>query len=392
MEHLRSVRPSALINIYLLLTLVFDIVRTRTLWQTEPSKTIAAVSSSSVGVKVLMLIVEAVEKRDILLVPFQHTSPEVTSGIYSRSMFWWLNKLMRTGFKRIINNDDLYPIEDEMRTSTLLHNARKSWIAQDKNHSNALMWSTMKALKLSVAHCLFPRLCLVAFKYAQPFLISRTINFANSPNESNNIGWGLTAAYGFVFVGMAICNGAYYHMAYRFVTALRGSLVTLIYQKTVDLSITALDESAALTLMSTDTETICDGLQQVHELWAVPIEVGIALWILYRDLGFAFIGPAILAICELLFHVWYNSVLTQDPVGATGGIIGMANIMGNAQKTWIQGIQTRVDVTSAMLSVMKVRSKLNKLRTLDWTVVLILLIGRQNARLYRYYDGLRTRT
>lgn len=54
-------------------------------------------------------------------------------------------------------------------------------------------------------------------------------------------------------MGMAVASGAYYHMTFRFVTAVRGSLVGLIYVKTVDLSVTALDESAAITLMSNDT-------------------------------------------------------------------------------------------------------------------------------------------
>jgi hypothetical protein len=42
-------------------------------------------------------------------------------------------------------------------------------------------------------------------------------------------------------------------MVYRFVTSVRGILVSMIYTKTVNLSITALDESAAITLMATDT-------------------------------------------------------------------------------------------------------------------------------------------
>lgn len=42
-------------------------------------------------------------------------------------------------------------------------------------------------------------------------------------------------------------------MAYRFVTSVRGTLVSMIYTKTIDLSITALDESAAVTLMASDT-------------------------------------------------------------------------------------------------------------------------------------------
>jgi ATP-binding cassette subfamily C (CFTR/MRP) protein 1 len=42
-------------------------------------------------------------------------------------------------------------------------------------------------------------------------------------------------------------------MTYRFVTSVRGTLVSMIYAKTIDLSITALDESAAVTLMASDT-------------------------------------------------------------------------------------------------------------------------------------------
>lgn len=84
-EHLYSIRPSAIINVYLLLTLVFDIARVRTLWLHDgSSKSVAAVFSSTIGVKAMVLFIEAVEKRSILLERYQHSSPEVTSGIYSR--------------------------------------------------------------------------------------------------------------------------------------------------------------------------------------------------------------------------------------------------------------------------------------------------------------------
>jgi ATP-binding cassette, subfamily C (CFTR/MRP), member 1 len=42
-------------------------------------------------------------------------------------------------------------------------------------------------------------------------------------------------------------------MSYRFITSIRGTLVGMIYAKTMDLSITALDESVAVTLMASDT-------------------------------------------------------------------------------------------------------------------------------------------
>lgn len=83
-------------------------------------------------------------------------------------------------------------------------------------------------------------------------------------------------------------------------------------------------------------EAICQGFELIHELWSVPVELGICLWLLYRQLGLAFLAPGTVAIL------------------ATAGILGLARYIGNAQKIWIQGIQTRVDVTASMLGSMKV--------------------------------------
>jgi ATP-binding cassette subfamily C (CFTR/MRP) protein 1 len=91
-EHFYSIRPSAIINTYLLLTLPFDGARARTLWLGRATRPVAAAFTSALGIKLFILIAEAIEKRSILLDRYRNSSPEATSGIYSRSFFWWLNK------------------------------------------------------------------------------------------------------------------------------------------------------------------------------------------------------------------------------------------------------------------------------------------------------------
>jgi ATP-binding cassette subfamily C (CFTR/MRP) protein 1 len=252
-EHIRSVRPSAIINVYLLLTLPFDVARARTLWLGGATRSIAAVFTSTLGVKLMILIAEGIEKRGILIDRYRNSSPEVTSGIYSRSFFWWLNTLMTTGFRRVIQNEDLYPIDEEMSSAFLQDQGEKVWSDARRAKPRALLWSTLEATRSAFCYCIFPRLCLIGFRYAQPFLLSRTVDFANSPEQPDSIGWGLTAAFGLVFLGLAVANGSYEHMTFRFITTVRGTLVSMIYTKTVDLSITALNESAAVTLMASDT-------------------------------------------------------------------------------------------------------------------------------------------
>jgi len=76
-EHFYSVRPSAIINVYILVTLLFDIVHWRTLLLEGASRSVAAVFSSTISIKVMILFIEAIEKRSILLDRYRYSSPEL---------------------------------------------------------------------------------------------------------------------------------------------------------------------------------------------------------------------------------------------------------------------------------------------------------------------------
>lgn len=90
-------------------------------------------------------------------------------------------------------------------------------------------------------------------------------------------------------------------------------------------------------------EAVCQGFALIHEIWSVPIELGICLWLLQRQLGLAFLAPGAVAILS------------------TTGILWLARYIEHAQKIWIQGIQTRVNATASMLASMKVASSTTRL-------------------------------
>ncbi len=95
---------------------------------------------------------------------------------------------------------------------------------------------------------------------------------------------------------------------------LRGMLVSAIYKKATEISITTLDDKAAMTLMSTDMERIVVGFRASHEIWANSIQIvgpsvfrpldynllickGIATWLLERQIGLACIAPVLVGVC-----------------------------------------------------------------------------------------------
>lgn len=65
----------------------------------------------------------------------------------------------------------------------------------------------------------------------------------------------------------------------------RGGLVEVIFDKMLKLREDKTTESKALTLMVNDTQRIASALKFMHELWAGPLETGLATWLLWRKVG-----------------------------------------------------------------------------------------------------------
>ncbi|KUJ09415.1 ABC transporter-like protein [Mollisia scopiformis] len=337
-EHTKSIRPSSIIDAYLLVTLPFDAAQLRTRWLRGNGIAENGILSALFAVKLMVLIFEATEKRRLLFSPYADPSPEATSGLYSRGLFWWLTPLFRLGFRNVVNEDDLFAADGDLLSKSLETRFNKYWASRSRYpKKHTLVWVTARSMLGPFTSAVWPRLALTFFRFMQPLLISSITKLVQEPNSeaSSDRGWGLTAAVGLVYVGLAITGGAYQHKANRMATMVRGSLVNAIYTQTLDLSITSLDESAAVTLMSSDVERICEALLPIHNIWSGPTEIALAIWLLQRQIGLALFGPLIITAC------------------AISGPFFISPHMGKAQKAWMEGVQTRIDATAKMLQAMK---------------------------------------
>lgn len=200
-----------------------------------------------------------------------------------------------------------------------------------------LTWVMARAMVMPFAAGVVSRLALIFFKFMQPLLIKALTRFVSQTPAAvpDSYGWGLTAAFGLVYVGLAVTSGAFEHKANRLTTMVRGSLVGAIYAQTLAVSSTSVEESAAVTLMSSDVERICEAIQPVHAIWAGPIEIVLAILLLQKEIGVALIGPLIITAIAIAGPFW------------------IAKAMGEAQKGWIEAIQTRIDITANTLQRMK---------------------------------------
>ncbi|PTB80416.1 P-loop containing nucleoside triphosphate hydrolase protein [Trichoderma longibrachiatum ATCC 18648] len=324
-EHARSLGPSSLLNVFLLVSLLLDAAVLRTVWlalsEEAVSTAIQAVLTASFGLKMALLVLEAREK-SARVVGRRTLAPEETSGLYNRAVFAWVAPLLRTGFERLLQPADLFPLDEKMGASGL--NERFWW-----------HWRKGFTLRSAVSAVIVPRLALLAFTICQPLVLTRFLGFLNDESQPVNIGYALVGAYGLVYLGIAATQALYWHQNGRCVTMLRGVLVSAVFARVTDVSVVAADDSAALTLMSSDVDVIGRAMREIHEFWANVLQIGIATWLLSKQIGYAAAGPIIVSVLSLVATMFVSPLAGKYRVG------------------WLEKTQKRVGITSAMIGHIK---------------------------------------
>jgi ATP-binding cassette subfamily C (CFTR/MRP) protein 1 len=113
-EHYRNARPSSPISIYLVLTWVFDVAKVRSLIVIEHGKPLAYMQAVSAGVKLGLVVLELKEKRSWLTDPKSFPAPESTANFFNRLTFFWVNPLLLQGYRKPLNEDDLFEVQDQI--------------------------------------------------------------------------------------------------------------------------------------------------------------------------------------------------------------------------------------------------------------------------------------
>ncbi|SMR46888.1 unnamed protein product [Zymoseptoria tritici ST99CH_3D1] len=178
-----------------------------------------------------------------------------------------------------------------------------------------------------------PRLCLSALKLSQPLLINRLTGLLSDRHDEqdNDVRHALIAATGLLYIGLAVSTASYQRELHRLITKVRGIMVTVVYAKVLKLDSASLADGAASTLITTDVERICSSLKEVDDLFATPIEIAVAIYLLERQIGVSCIAPVAVSGILTLMSFWSSS--TAVPM----------------QRRWLAAVTERIAYTSSVL-------------------------------------------
>ncbi|KAK6853983.1 hypothetical protein PG995_010795 [Apiospora arundinis] len=286
-------------------------------------------------------------------------------GLFSRLLFLWVNPILLQGYRNVLRQTDMPPLDEEMLPGHTRKAMIKSWSEREvvrPETSKSLPLAIMLCLKKPFLDAVLPRFLLIIFRYSQPALISQSIKYvsASPAAPGGDYGYWIIISAVTIYTGLGLSTAAYQNRLNRLKLMTRSALVGLIHDHTMKLASVAYDNGAATTLMSTDADSL-DGIgEMVHEIWAQIAEVLIGMWLLFGQVGW--IWPLPLVLIYLSSHVSRFVAKHLQP----------------SQKAWNSATQDRIAATSSVLKTMKVikmlgfqghlSSRIQKLREFElWT-------------------------
>ncbi|KAL6239854.1 P-loop containing nucleoside triphosphate hydrolase protein [Aspergillus navahoensis] len=324
-------------DLYFSATSICQLPRLRSLWLIGSVDACRYLSLVTLFITVAIVILESIPKTSLLHSAYCDATEEGRTGFWSRTFFIWVLPFLQTGYRNSLEVEDVPQVDTTLQGQASGDRLRTAWHLEGREGKFRLVKAVFRAYGWPYISAVPPRLAYSCFIFTQPFLITAAIDYigGSSASEPKVYGAGLVGAYILVYAGIAVAQAVYWRQTYRLLTMMGAGLISMIYDHTMGMTAAEISDSAAITLMGTDVERIVANLKNLHEAWASVIELGVAIWLLERQLGIACFIPLVVSL---------GSVIAMIPISSRSG---------QAQKQWIERVQKRLAVTADVLGNMK---------------------------------------
>ncbi|KAM4120416.1 hypothetical protein ACJW30_03G129900 [Castanea mollissima] len=229
--------------------------------------------------------------------------------IWSQLTFQWLNPIFRRGRVQKLELPHIPPIpqsETVENASLLLEESLRKQKFEAQSLPKAIACAIWKPLFMNAA---LAGVNTIA-SYTGPLLITNFVNFLLGKEDDSGTHYGLILAFIFFFAKTveSLTQRQWYFGAQRIGIKLRAALMVLIYKKSISTKYVGLSNGKMINLINVDAERIGDFCWHIHGVWLLPVQVILALIILYRNLGAA---PSFAALFATLLVLVCNTPLVK---------------------------------------------------------------------------------
>lgn len=220
-------------------------------------------------------------------------TPYSNAGIFSTATISWLNPVLAVGYRKPLEAEDLPLLAAEHRSKTnysLLQSVWNDLKLEDSESRPSLVKALARSYwKDAARNAVFAATNSCA-AFVGPFLISDFVDFLGGRQKYAHEGYVLA----FSFFGAKLLESLTQRQWYLGTELLglrvRSALTGFVYWKGLKLSSESRQSHTAaeiINYMAVDVPRIGDFAWYLHDIWILPLQITLALGILYRSVGVA---------------------------------------------------------------------------------------------------------
>lgn len=341
--------------------------------------------------------------------------PESDAGFLSRLTFWWFTKMAILGYRRPLEEKDLWSLNEDDTSKVAVSKLIKQW----ENEKNKIRTSEVKFTKTQEVELNHvdekptesdvliknsikkkePSLLKVLLKTFGPFfligsvfkLFQDLLSFVNPQllrilidfikNGNAPAWWGFTIAALMFLSSVAQTLILHQHFQYCFVTGmrLRSAITGIIYRKSLVITNAAKRSSTVgevVNLMSVDAQRFQDLTTFLNMLWSAPLQICLALYFLWQTLGpsvLAGVAVMVLLLPINAFIAMKTRAFQVEQMQYKDSRIKLMNEILNGIKVlklyaWEPSFSQKVlEIRSKELNVLRKSAYLHAVSTFAWT-------------------------
>ncbi|GAV90884.1 ABC_tran domain-containing protein/ABC_membrane domain-containing protein [Cephalotus follicularis] len=229
-----------------------------------------------------------------------------SASIVSKTFWIWLNPLLSKGYKSPLKIDEVPSLSPEHRAERMSRIFESKWPKPHENSKHPVRITLLRCFWRELAFTAFLAILRVCVMYVGPVLLRSFVDYTagkrSSPYEGCYLVLILLVAK---FVEVLSTHQLYFN-AQKLGMLIRCTLITSLYKKGLRLTCSARQAHGVgqiVNYMSVDAQQLSDMMMQLHSVWLMPLQVGVALVLLYRALGGSAVTALIGILGALLFMV-----------------------------------------------------------------------------------------
>ncbi|XP_072275072.1 multidrug resistance-associated protein 1-like isoform X1 [Pyxicephalus adspersus] len=276
--------------------------------------------------------------------------PESSASFLSKITFWWISRMMVEGYKRPLENKDLWSLNKDDTSVEVVPVLAKNWekeYLKAKKQPFKMTYSPKKADKQSEpndeireeaealivktpAKDVQPSLFKALYKtfgpyffmssffkiihdilmFSGPEILKLLIKFVRDKNAPDWQGYLYTGLLFFCACLQTLILHKYFHICFVTGLRLKTAIIGVVYRKALVISNSARRTSTIgeiVNLMSVDAQRFMDLATYINMIWSAPLQVVLALYLLWENLG-----PSVLAgVAVMILLVPVNAVIAM---------------------------------------------------------------------------------